>query len=41
MVKSHHLQLSYHPPLFHNFKWFNTKVAIAHHPLIQEKQMSC
>ena len=32
IVKGHHLQLSYHPPLFCNFKWFNIKAVSSHHP---------
>ena len=35
-VKGHHLQLRCHPPLVYNFKWFNSKVATAHHPVIQK-----
>ena len=37
MVLGHHLQLRYHPPLFHNFWQFNVKAAVAHHPIIQKK----
>ena len=33
----HHLQLSSHPPLFHNFWQFNVKVTTAHHPIIQKE----
>ena len=33
MVKGHHLQLMCHPPLFHNFRWFNMKA----HPIIQDE----
>ena len=32
MVWGHHLQLRSHPPLFHDFRHFNIKVAAAHHP---------
>ena len=34
VVKGHHLELWSHPPLFHNFKWFNIKAAADHHPVI-------
>ena len=34
MVKGHHLQLRHHPPLFHNFTWFNIQAAMAHHAII-------
>ena len=37
MVWGHHLQLSYHPPLFCNFWQFNVKAAAAHHPIIQKE----
>ena len=30
-------QLMGHQPLFHNFKWFNIKAALAHHPIIQNE----
>ena len=30
MVKDHHLWLSYHPSLFHDFKCFIIKDALAH-----------
>ena len=33
----HHLQLSYCPPLFHNFWQFNVKEAAAHLPIIQKE----
>ena len=36
MVQGHHLQLRSCPPLFSNFWKFNVKVAVAHHPIIQE-----
>ena len=36
-VKGHHLQPRWHPPLFWNFKWFNIKAAMAHHPIIQKE----
>ena len=26
-----------HPPLFHNFKWFNIKAALVHHPFFQKE----
>ena len=31
-----HLQLRWHTLFFHNFKLFNTKAAMAHHPIIQK-----
>ena len=34
MVWSHHLQLRYQPPLFHNFWQFNVKAAVTHHHII-------
>ena len=37
MVEGLHLQLRSCPPLFCNFKWFNIKAAIAHHPVIQKE----
>ena len=37
MVQGHHLQLRSHPPLFHNFRQFNGKVAVAYHPTIQKE----
>ena len=37
MVQGHHLQLWSCPPLFHNFRQFNVKVATTHHPIIQKK----
>ena len=37
MVKDHHLKLRCYPPLFCNFKWFNTKAATGHHPIIQKE----
>ena len=37
MVWDHHLQLSSCPSLFHNFWWFNVKVAAAHHHIIQKE----
>ena len=37
MVMGHHLQLRYHPALFHYFKLFNTKAAAAHHPIIKQE----
>ena len=36
MVKGHYLHLRLHPLLFHNFKLFNIKAAIAHHPIVEE-----
>ena len=33
MLKGHHL----HPTLFCNFKSFNIKAAMAHHPIIQKE----
>ena len=35
--KGHHHQLRCCPPLFCNFKWFNTKGALTHHPFIQKE----
>ena len=37
MVWGHHLQLRFHPPLFHDFQPFNVKAAAAHHPVIQKE----
>ena len=37
MVKGHHLQFSDHPLSFCNFKWFNIKASMAHHPIIQKE----
>ena len=37
MVKGHNLQLRCHPLLFHNFKWFNIKIAAIHNPFIQKE----
>ena len=37
MIKSHHLQLMWHLPLFHHFIWFNIRVAVTHHPVIPNK----
>ena len=37
MVWGHHLQLRSCPPLFHDFRHFDVKVAAAHHPVIQKK----
>ena len=36
MAKGHNLQLRYGPPLFHNFKQFDIKATMAHHPIIQK-----
>ena len=36
VVKGHYLQLRCHPPLFCNFKWFNIKAALVHHPIFQK-----
>ena len=36
MVKGHHVQLRCHSLLFCDFKEFNIKVVMAHHPSIQE-----
>ena len=30
-------QLTYHPPLFHDFWHFNVKAAAVHHPVIQKE----
>ena len=37
MVQGHRLQLKSCPPLFHNFRQFNVKVAATHHHIIQKK----
>ena len=37
MFWGHHLQLRSHPPLFHDFQWFNVKAAAAHHPVIEKE----
>ena len=37
IVKVHHPQLMWNPPLFHNFKWFNITAARSHHPIIQKE----
>ena len=37
MAMGHHLQLRCHAPLFHDFKQFNIKAALSHHPFIQKK----
>ena len=37
MIRGHHLQLRSHPPLFCDFRYFNIKVAAAHHPVIQKE----
>ena len=37
MVKGHHLQLSYHPPLFHHFRQFNIKAALVNLAIIQKE----
>ena len=37
MIKGHHLQLRCHPLLFHNFTWFNIRVAVAHHAINQKE----
>ena len=37
MVKGHHLQLMYHPLLFHNFRQFKIKATYAHHGIIQKE----
>ena len=36
MVKGPHIQLRWHPPVFHNFTWFNIMAAITHDLIIQE-----
>ena len=36
IVKGHNLKLRCHPLLFCNYKQFNIKAAIAHHPVIQK-----
>ena len=35
--KGQHLQLRCHPPLNHNFKWFNIKAATAYYLIIQKQ----
>ena len=37
MVKGYNLELRCHPLLFHNFRWFDIKAAMAHHPIIQKE----
>ena len=37
MVKAHHLQLRCHPLLFYNFRWFDIKVDLLHHPTVQKE----
>ena len=37
MVVGHHLQLRSCPLLFHNFRQFNIKAGVAHHPFIQKE----
>ena len=37
MGKGHHPYLRCHSTLFHNFKWFNIRAAIAYHPVIQKE----
>ena len=37
IVKDHHLWPWCHPPLFHKFKWFTLKAALAYHPCIQKE----
>ena len=37
IVKSHHLQLRHHPPLFRNFKWCNIKVVTAHCAIVKKE----
>ena len=37
MVEGHPLHLSCHSLLFHNFKEFNIKTAMANHPIIQKE----
>ena len=37
MVKGQHLQLRCHPSLFHKFKQFNIKVAVAHYTAIKKE----
>ena len=37
MVKGQHLQLRCFPPLLYNFKQFNIKAAMAHHPIIKKE----
>ena len=37
VVSGSHLKLRCHPPLLHNFKWFNIKAAIAHYSVIHRE----
>ena len=37
MVKGQHLQLRCYPLLFCEYKWFNIKASLAHHPIIQKE----
>ena len=37
MVKSHNLWVTCNQLIFHNFKWFNIKTAMIHHPVIQKE----
>ena len=37
MVKGHYLQLTFCPPLFHNFRQFSKKAAPAHHPIFHKE----
>ena len=37
MTKSHQLQIRCCLPLFHNFKWFNMKAVLVHHPATQKE----
>ena len=36
MVKSHYVQLRHHPPLSHNFRWFNIQATPVQHSVFQE-----
>ena len=37
IVKGHHLELRYHPLLFHNFRWLTIKATFADHSIIQKE----
>ena len=37
MLEGHHLQHRCSPPLFCNFKQFDTKTIVAHHPVIKKE----
>ena len=37
MIKGHHRQVKYHPPLLHNFRWLDIKATPGHHSIIQKE----